>query len=247
MLRWVMLIQKTVPARLPIAKPDRVAQSLERDILTGKLSHGAQLESEHALVRRFAVSRNTVRKGLEALAGKGLITTRVGIGSFVTFEGKTIDSALGWTRALSGQQEAIETRLLRLERISDDGLARMLKLRAADFIAIDRTRSLTNSGRVVSIERSRVPLRPELRNVIRDGLRDGSLSATLIAAGLYGHSGEEWAEIECLGEVDAAIAGVPRHTPFLRTRRLVRNAKGRCIEYVVSLLDPRHFALHLAF
>jgi GntR family transcriptional regulator len=42
-------------------------------------------------VRRFDVSRNTVRKGLEALTGKGLITTRVGIVSFVTFNGSMID------------------------------------------------------------------------------------------------------------------------------------------------------------
>jgi GntR family transcriptional regulator len=47
--------------------------------------------------------------------------------------------------------------------------------------------------------------------------------------------------------VDAALAGVPPGTAFLRTRRLVRDSEGRVVEYVVSLLDPRHFALHLAF
>lgn len=30
-------------------------------------------------------------------------------------------------------------------------------------------------------------------------------------------------------------------------RRLVRDGGGKLIEYVVSLLDPRHFALHLEF
>lgn len=229
------------------AKPERVARSLEQDILTGRLGYGAQLESENALVRRFAVSRNTVRKGLETLAEKGMITTRVGIGSFVTFEGRTIDNALGWTRALSNRQESVETRLLRLTRTSDPELAAWLNQAATDFIAIDRTRALRSSGRVVSIERSRVPFLPALQGVIVDGLKDGSLSATLIAAGLRGESGEEWAEIECLGKEDAAIAGTRVGTPFLRTRRLVRDADGRAIEYVVSLLDPRHFALHLAF
>lgn len=229
------------------AKTERVAQCLEQDIRSGKLGYGAQLESENSLVRRFSVSRNTVRKGLETLADKGLITTRVGIGSFVTFQGQTIDSALGWTRALSGQEDAVETRLLRLARIEDAELAAVLKLAAADFIAIDRTRALSGSGRVVSIERSRVPLRRGLETVVEHGLRNGSLSATLLAAGLRPDSGEEWAEIECLSPADAALAGVKRGMPFLRTRRLVRDAEGRVIEYVVSLLDPRHFALHLAF
>ena len=229
------------------AKTERIAQTLERDILSGKLEHGAQLESENALVRRFAVSRNTVRKGLETLASKGLITTRVGIGSFVTFEGRTIDNALGWTRALSSGQDAVETKLLRLEATRDPELAAMLKERSADFITIDRMRSLASSGCVISIERSRVPLRPGLETVVDRGLLDGSLSATLFAAGLKGESGEEWAEIECLCEADAALAGVAAGTPFLRTRRLVRDREGRPTEYVVSLLDPKHFALYLEF
>jgi GntR family transcriptional regulator len=59
--------------------------------LSGELRYGAQLESENALVRRFDVSRNTVRKGLEALTGKGLNTTRVGIVTFVTFTGSMTD------------------------------------------------------------------------------------------------------------------------------------------------------------
>lgn len=221
--------------------------TLEQDILSGKLGFGDQLESENALVRRFAVSRNTVRKGLESLVEKGLITTRVGIGSFVTFEGRTIDSALGWTRALASGKGAVETRLLRLARISDPDLARELGQPAPDFIAIDRARALGGSGRVVSIERSRVPYRPALADVVAEGLKDGSLSATLNAAGLRAESGEEWAEIECLNPADAALAGAEPGTPFLRTRRLVRDAQGHIIEYVVSLLDPRHFALHLAF
>lgn len=235
--------------RMPVtaAKPERVASMLERDILSGKLGYGAQLESENALVRRFAVSRNTVRKGLEALADKGLITTRVGIGSFVTFEGRTIDSALGWTHALSSGKEQVDTRLLRLAEVSDGKLAALLGESRTRFLAVDRTRALGSKGRVVSIERSRVPLCPALGNVVAEGLRNGSLSATLAAAGLYGASGEEWAEIECLGRADAKIADVAPGTPFLRTRRLVRDAEGHVIEYVVSLLDPRHFALHLAF
>lgn len=238
---------KSNPLQSTFAKTERVALSLERDILSGKLGYGSQLESENALVRRFDVSRNTVRKGLETLVDKGLITTRVGIGSFVTFNGRTIDDALGWTRALSSQKESVETRLLRLARVSEPPLAAEIKLFDTTFIAVDRVRELSGSKRVVSIERSRVPHRPELDVIFSGGLVNGSLSATLLAAGMRPASGEEWAEIECLGSQDAALAGTATGTPFLRTRRLVRDAGGQVIEYVVSLLDPRHFALHLAF
>ena len=59
--------------------------------------------------------------------------------------------------------------------------------------------------------------------------------------------GEEWADIEMLSVEDAAILGCAPGAPFLRTRRLTRAGDGRLIEYVTSLLNPAHFALHLEF
>jgi GntR family transcriptional regulator len=228
-------------------KPERVALALERDIRSGRLGFGDRLQSENELVLRFAVSRMTVRKGLETLADKGLITTRMGIGSFVTFDGQVIDNNLGWTRALAGSRTGVVTDVLRIATVSDRKLARQLGQGNARFIAIDRTRALKGTGRVVSIERSRVPDIPALAHVTSRGLTEGSLSRTLREAGLVGQRGEEWAEIECLSEPDANILKVEKGAPFLRTRRLVRDANGRLIEYVVSLLDPQYFALHLEF
>ena len=54
-------------------------------------------------------------------------------------------------------------------------------------------------------------------------------------------------DIELLCAEDAAILGCDVGTPFLRTRRLTRRADGRPIEFVTSLLNPAHFALHLEF
>lgn len=221
--------------------------ALERDIRSGKLGFGDRLQSENQLVQRFAVSRTTVRKGLEALAGKGLITTRMGIGSFVSFDGQVIDNELGWTRALANRRVEVETDLLRMEIITDRELARELDQDAESFIAIDRTRTIRSTGRVISIERSRVPCLPELEQLSLRGLTNGSLSQTLREAGLIGESGEERADIECLSVQDAALVNAPQGTPFLRTRRLVRAGDGRLIEYVVSLLDPQYFALRLEF
>jgi GntR family transcriptional regulator len=240
-------LRADIKTALAAAKPEKLAATLEHEIRTGKLPLGAQLESEHALGRRFAVSRTTVRKGLEALVKKGLITTRTGIGSFVTFDGRILDDSLGWTKALAGTADAVVTKLLRLELITDGKLAALIGQRATRFIAVDRMRSLRSTGKVVSIERSRVPYRRSLRHVTSNGLTRDSLSLTLREAGLAPSFGEEWAEIECLSAADAMLAGVTEATPFLRTRRLVRGSDGRAMEYVVSLLDPAHFALHLEF
>ena len=229
------------------AKPERIAFTLEAEIRSGQLAYGQRLQSEQELVRRFAVSRTTVRKGLEELSSKGLIVTRMGVGSFVTFKGQTINDAVGWSRALADVGADIATRILRIEAIEDPGLAAALGIDGTRFIAVDRLRSLTDGDRAISAEHSRLPWVPALQDLPVHGLHDGSLLQTMRAAGLVPDHGEEWAEIHRLDAAEAGLLGTLEGTAFLRTRRLVRAADGRPIEHVVSLLDPDFFALHLEF
>jgi GntR family transcriptional regulator len=230
-----------------IAKPEQIATVLEKEIRSGVLGFGDRLQSENELVRRFSVSRNTVRKGLEDLSSKGLITTRMGIGSFVTFDGKAMDDALGWSMALANAGANAQTRTLRLEVVEDIELARKLGIDNPAFIAVDRVRSNAADGHAISIERSRLPLSPELEEIPLKGLREGSLHRTLRSAGLIPDHGEEWVDIEMLSVEDAGTLNSVPGAPFLRSRRLSRAADGRPIEHVTSLLNPAHFALHLKF
>jgi GntR family transcriptional regulator len=244
-----MARKRPVPsaAAVAAAKPERVASALEAEIRSGQIPYGERLQSEQELVRRFSVSRTTVRKGLEELSSKGLIVTRMGVGSFVTFNGQTINDAVGWSRALADAGADIATRVLRIEKIEDAALAAQLGIDGSTFIAVDRLRSLAPGGRAISVERSRLPWLEVLQDLPRTGLREGSLTATMHALGLVPDHGEEWAEIHPLESEEAALLGSKTGAAFLRTRRLVRAANGRPIEYVVSLLDPDFFALHLEF
>lgn len=63
--------------------PERVYQSLRRQILSGELKAEERLQSEHELAARFLVSRPVVRKALEQLREEKLIFSRRGAGSFV--------------------------------------------------------------------------------------------------------------------------------------------------------------------
>lgn len=238
---------KTSAARAGLSKSEDIAAEIESDIVSGRLPNGTRLDSENALVARFSASRNTVRKGLEDLASRGLIVTRNGIGSFVTFSGQTIDSQLGWSRALERVGSGTETEILQLAVLSDGALAESLGLESNEFLALDRVRRLTDSGQAISLERSRVPLVPELRDLPLRGLIENSLNSSLAAVGLYPNHGEEWAEVSELGTADARILGRRRGASYLRLRRLSRTADERIMEHVVSLLDPRYFGLHLSF
>ncbi|WP_108263293.1 GntR family transcriptional regulator [Mangrovicoccus ximenensis] len=228
-------------------KSERIARLLEAEIRSGALHDGAALSSESALVARFAVSRATVRKGLSLLSEKGLIRTKVGLGSFVTYGGAVIDSGPGWSVALSGGAAQLGARILRIARIPMD-LELPQMARDTEVLAVDRLRFREATGQALTLERARVPWREDFAPVLEHGLEQGSLSRTLAARGLMPASGEEWANVLLtLDDGDARLMGRAAGEPMLRLRRLTRDAGGMIVEYVESLLDAEAFGLHVEF
>src|SRR5438552_1159851 len=80
-----------------------VVAHVRRLIQKGKLGKGARLPPERELVRELGVSRTSVRAGLQALVGKGVLVTRRGAGTFVADGPVTLDSdALSFFATLHG-------------------------------------------------------------------------------------------------------------------------------------------------
>lgn len=233
--------------RVGLAKSEQVAQTIELEIRQGRVAYGDQLESEGSLMQRFSVSRNTVRRGLDILSRQGLITTRTGIGSFVTYDGATIDSDLGWTVALSDSDGRVETRTLDIRRGPCPKADAFLG-ETGDYLCIDRLRFCHQEKTGISLERSRLPWRAEFAPFLDRGLTDGTLSGTLSEIGLTTAGGEEIAGVlPALSPVDAAIMGRSPGQPVLRLQRLTRTQNGSVLEYVDSLLDPLRFGLKMEF
>ncbi len=232
-------------AAIPPLKHERIAQVLEGEIRRGSMPRGRQLPGETALAERFSVSRNTVRAALVELGHAGLIATRSGRGSFVTYDGNPLNVELGWARAL--EEQGVETRvdLLRLDEVSDPELAAKLAEPNDRFVVIDRLRSADGMG--ISYERSRVPALPAVRDAVAKGRASGSLTELLRDAQLVASQGEQWVEIRQLDDAEATILGRQPGDPFLWSRCVTRDSSGRLVENVESLLDPTHFSLHFQF
>ncbi|MBU2961299.1 GntR family transcriptional regulator [Citreicella sp. C3M06] len=230
----------------PESKPQKIARLLEEEIRSGALHDGAALSSENALVERFAVSRATVRKGLGILSAKGLIQTRVGIGSFVTYGGAVLDNSAGWSISLSDSGARLGARIINIARIPMDLSAPGFD--APEVLALDRIRFREETGVALTLERSRVPWRDGFASILTEGLEEGSLSRTLENRNIVAASGEEWANVlPALSHEDALLLKRPAGSAMLRLRRLTRTASGEVMEYVESLLDPELFGLHMEF
>lgn len=226
-------------------KHQRIVAELATDIRVGRLPRGARLPGEHALASRFDVSRSTVRQALAELGSQGLIATHSGKGSFVTFDDRAIDDRLGWTTALAEQGVRTVTTVVRLELVCERDLADRFHLPSAEFVAVDRIRSVVD-GRAISFEQSRVPAVGRLRTLPERGLTE-SLYAVLHSEGLVPACGEEWVDLVRLTSVEAELLVRDAGEQFLRARRLSRDADGNFVEHVQSLLDPDRFRLHLRF
>jgi GntR family transcriptional regulator len=61
----------------------RIEETIAREIAQGEYRPGDQLPTEDALLKRFQVSRITVRRAIQNLASRGLLEIRRGLGTFV--------------------------------------------------------------------------------------------------------------------------------------------------------------------
>jgi GntR family transcriptional regulator len=69
-----------MPASIPYAT---IEETIATEIAQGDYRPGDQLPTEDALLQRFQVSRITVRRAIQNLAGRGLLEIRRGLGTFV--------------------------------------------------------------------------------------------------------------------------------------------------------------------
>ena len=61
-----------------------IFEKLQGDISSGRYKPGGRLPSEAELVRRFGVSRMTVFRAMRELQSLGIVTRRVGSGTYVS-------------------------------------------------------------------------------------------------------------------------------------------------------------------
>jgi len=80
---------ETSPAAFRRVMPPRgltreVVDQIAADIRQGRLEPGARLPTEQEMIASMGVSRTVVREAIAALRAQGLVTTRQGVGAFVT-------------------------------------------------------------------------------------------------------------------------------------------------------------------
>lgn len=71
----------------PVLGARAISIKLKHNIEAGTFSDGEQLPTERELASTFNASRSTIRSGLDLLEQAGLVSRKVGSGTFVTYSG----------------------------------------------------------------------------------------------------------------------------------------------------------------
>jgi GntR family transcriptional regulator len=137
---------------------------LEREIAaaieTGELAVGSQLPTEDELIRRFAVSRTTVRKAIQNLSLRGFVEIRRGVGTFVAPPRITpeLTALTGFVEDMDALGHRATARLIDTVVVAADAqVARHLRLAVgAQVMRIRRVR-LAN-GVSISLDETYLPL-----------------------------------------------------------------------------------------
>lgn len=109
------------PLKVPSAY-EMVAQSIEREIMAGRLRPGDEVGTEAELVRQFGVNRSTVREGIRVLEQSGLVRREAGRRLFVSLpRWRNLSSRMSRAMVL---QEVTFTEVLDAARVLEMGIAR---------------------------------------------------------------------------------------------------------------------------
>ena len=137
-----------------------IADALRNDLAEGRYAPGDKLPTEATLAERFGVNRHTVRHGLSALVGEGLVRTRRGSGAFVaaTPTDYPIGARVRFHENLIAAGRRPEKRILQVEeRAATEGEATALGLATGDPVCAYHGLSLAD-GQPIALFESLFPL-----------------------------------------------------------------------------------------
>lgn len=222
----------------------RIANALTDRIGAGIYRPGDQLPTETQLRNEFGVSPMTVRRAVNILLDRGLVTTTQGKGTFVRaldLQGAVFRLQELTDRWASG--ESVEVRLLEASiRPADDRVVRVLGGATGGTVVFLR-RLLLGHGDPLAYQIEYVAYDPA-RPLIEAQLQITSLEGLLRSGGDEGLlSGELRIEAVSLDAEASALLGVPEGSPAFRLEHVFEEAGGRPVSWGWFLCRADQFRL----
>jgi GntR family phosphonate transport system transcriptional regulator len=227
----------------------RVVDTLQRDISSGRYVLGAQLPTELELAETFEVHRNTVRHALRVLRDRGVVRIEQGRGSFV--QERLVHHQLGpktrMTAALRDIERVGERRFLSTARVrADASIATDLKIKKNQFVRKVETVT-TADGVIVSISSRYFPL-PRFAGIEKLIQKTGSLTQSWLQYGVNDYRRYETRiSAIALSGSDADLLGLSARRPAMFLTNINVDADDIPISVTHTRISPQHVELVVRF
>lgn len=230
-----------------VSKSRRVYLLLRDEIVAGRYRPGARLPSEPRLAAEHQVARVTVRRALDGLQRDGLVSRRVGSGTFV--EGPAADGAViadfaNMLSQIGAMGRNTKARLVRFGYeqapaavagalcLSDGALVQVsVRVRSLKGAPFSHLRAYVPERIGRTFEEADLAATPLLRLLERSGAKPDHASQTVGASA-------------ATPEVAHAL-GVTIGEALLAIERTVFDRQGRGIEHLIALYRPDRYRLHM--
>ena len=205
----------------------------------GYIASGSALPSEAELMRRFQLSRNTVRRALAQLESERRIVRRRGSGTYARSAPRQAFSPDAIAEVLHDADAARAQTASRLLRVQASPTPVFIRRRDPSFgdrsLMVQRCRSFKNEPFMLST--SHVPERLAGR-LTRRRLGRQAVLAALDEIGIVPDRAEQITTAVAANTVSAKYLRVDPASPLLCVHRLVRDREGRSIEHHSYLYRP---------
>lgn len=225
----------------PVALHQQISTPLEEMIATGEIPPGQIIEDEVSLAKRLEISRPTVRRALQDLVSKGLLSRRRGVGTRVSpshFQRQIKLSSLNEDLIDAGH--TTRTEVLRYEvRFADDEIAESLSCNSGDEIVFfERLRWVDNTR--LALMKNYVPsdIAPSLTDLARDGFY-----SCLAANGVQLSSGYQQIGAKNASEQEAKLLHLQPDSALVTIRRTSYDTDGRIVEYAHHCYDAAQYTV----
>ena len=230
----------------PVPLYYQLAENMETDIRSGRLSSGSHLDNEIELARQLGVSRPTVRRAIGLLANKGLVIRRHGIGTLVVpvrVRRPVRLSSLYDDLKESGQ--APTTRLLAFEHVPAPGeVANALKLsRGTRVLHFERLRLATEQP--ISLMVNFLPVALE-ELVTEAGLKTTGLYRLIRQGGIHLRLASQTIGARSARPREARLLKVPAGAPLLTMQRISYDDAGQPVEYGSHVYPAERYSFEMS-
>lgn len=228
----------------PVPLYFQISRRLQDAVDNGELVPGERLPNEIELADSLAISRPTMRRAIEELVEKGMLTRKRGVGTQVNnteVRRRVALTSLHDDLAAAGRRP--ETQVLRFDpECVDRHAARALGLPAHETLVYCERLRLAD-GRPLAILHNWLPAR--FNDITAADLRGHGLYHLLGERNGRPAVARQRITARSAGTAQATLLGVKRNAPLISMQRTAFDAAGQAVEFAENLYRADHYAIEV--